>query len=126
MAATLQVSQALAFAYDIDLVNLEIVPDTDENPLAQNLITLKAACMLQTNAAAKAAERGMLIRDDVGAIDTREFARNTLDFLSSGKSYCDIYDEAEKAAIVGAYSTMGTAIVGPIRDYYNSTHRCGR
>ncbi len=119
LASSLYVSEAMGWDYTRDSTNLLIVPDTDDDPTAQNLFTLKAACILQTDEAIKATERGILIKDDVGAVDTRDYASNIIDFLKSGKTYCDLYEEAEQDELRNNSNASVVAIMGPIREYYD-------
>lgn len=129
MVATLQVSQSQDFDYVINVGTSEISPDITEDYAAQNLIALKAACMLQMNEAMTASAGGVMVKDAIGAVDTRNYPTNIIEILRSGKSYCDMYGEAVlDGERNGAYAGA-QAIVGPIRQYWaasGSHHRYGR
>lgn len=118
LVATLQVSQELELGYTISIAGSSITPSIETDQNSQNLICLKAACLIQIDAANKAAEKGMKLKDDVGEIDTRDFSKHIVSILESGRSYCDLYEEARDDYITTGMYTMCTAVVGPIRQYY--------
>jgi len=118
LVATLQVSQDLSLGYGIDISTFSILPSIDADEASQNLIVLKSACLLQINQANSAAENSMLIKDAVGMVDNREFALHIVNLLKSGKSYCDLYQEARRAYALYGPTGLGNgmAIMGPIRN----------
>lgn len=120
LVSTLQVSQELSMGYSIDISTFSILPSTiDDDEPAQNLIILKAACLLQINQANSAAENSMLIKDAVGMVDNREFALHIVNLLKSGKNYCDIYQNNKQTYALYGPNGMGNGIgiMGPIRDF---------
>lgn len=118
LVATLNVSQAMGWEYAIDFTTEEITPSILTDEEAQNLIALKSACILQTGDANKAAEKGYLIKDAIGMVDTRDFAFNIVNILRSGKSYCDMYKDAVNDHMRNNVYKSAQAIVGPIRQWY--------
>ena len=118
LVATLNVSQAMGWDYSVDFTTEEIDPDITEDEEAQNLIALKSACILQTGEANQAAEKGYLIKDAIGMVDTRDFAFNIVNILRSGKSYCDMYKDAVNDHMRNNVYKSAQAIVGPIRQWY--------
>lgn len=117
LVATQIVSQSMELGYTTDFTTAEITPDITTDEEAQNLISLKAACMLQVADAAKAAEKGYLIKDAIGMIDTRNFPGQIIDILRSGKSYCDMYEQAVTDNMQNNIYKSAQAIVGPIRQW---------
>ena len=124
LVGTMQVSQALSLDYIINVQAGTVVPDITGDQTTQNLIVLKSACLIQADAATKASEKGMLVKDAIATVDTRNYANDLINLLKSGKSYCDMYDNAEMdyklyGPTGGGY---GAAIMGPIREYYNANY----
>lgn len=120
LVATLNVSQAMGWDYTVDFSTSEISPDLTIDEDAQNLIALKAACILQSAEANKASEKGYLIKDAIGMVDTRDFAFNIVNILRSGKSYCDMYKEAVNDFMRNNVYKSAQAILGPIRQWYSA------
>ena len=118
--------------YVVDIIAQSILPDpsdvvnstNDENFI--NLICLKAACIIDTGSAIKAANNAIAGKDTSGvSFDLGGVATGTLALLKDG--WCAAYKAALDDHLMGD-GFVSAAVVGPFRTmarnfgYYNSQH----
>lgn len=123
LVAAFQVNREVDFdtAYSINLTAQSISPSPSADEAFLNLMTLKAACMLDRGAAITAANRAIAVRDGSSSVDLRGIAKARLEIAQKG-GYCKAYQEAredfirEQAGIdrTGA-TTAGRAVLSPFR-----------
>jgi hypothetical protein len=110
-------------AYTINIPSITLSPDpvTENDNAFINLVTLKAACLLDMAEARIAAEQGIDISDVGSRIALSGRATNKLALLKAGSGgFCDAYKQAKKEFVLGSMSP-GMAIVSPFRLYAGFT-----
>jgi hypothetical protein len=105
--------------YFVDVVDEVIDPDpvdAEDNDFV-NLMTIKAACIIEANQARIAAKRGVVMRDNTKSIDLSKVADAIIQIWKNG--WCKNYEQAKfDYFLYGSYA-IGAAIVGPFRAYVN-------
>lgn len=119
IVAAYQMVQKLDFTqnFTISINEQTISPDptditggtNDENFI--NLISLKAACIIDTGSATKAANNAFSGKDMVSAWDLRGVATSTLALLEKG--WCAVLDAEIEDYLSG--NLLGLSVMGPIR-----------
>jgi hypothetical protein len=103
--------------YVINIPSIELSPDpTEQSPQDDafvNLVTLKAACLLDTVEARIAAEQGIDISDVGSRIALSGRAGNKIKLLLGG-GYCAAYQLAKKEYLMGSLCP-GMAVMSPFR-----------
>jgi len=105
------------YEYSINIPAIILSPDPVEqgDNVFINLVTLKAACLLDRAEARIAAEQGIDISDVGSRIALTGRATNKLALLKPGSNgFCDAYATAKKEFMLGSL-TPGMAIVSPFR-----------
>lgn len=116
-----QVARMAQFEHNFtgDILAVSISPDPCESETLdlsfQNLIVLRAACMLQQQELKKAAGQSISVKDGPSAIDTRGAATAIIEFLKSGKSFCDDFAASLAQYQADITQVAGAAVMGPIR-----------
>jgi hypothetical protein len=106
------------FSASVD--DVEITPDpTDaatQDDSFVNLVTLKAACILDRADARVAANRAVLVKDGSSAIDLSKISQDKLKLLKQG--WCAVYEDALFSyQYVRTSGAAGAAVLGPFRLY---------
>lgn len=121
-AAAFQVANEMAFAreYEVSVADATIDPDptagdTRDDAFA-NLVTLKAACILDRGAAILAASQAIAVKDGPSAIDLRDRLKGKLRLLEKG-GWCAAYEDAKLEYLTGQAGpgTAGAAVLTPFR-----------
>lgn len=101
--------------YTINIMAITLSPDPIEvgDNAFINLVTLKAACMLDMTETRIAAEQGIDISDVGSRIALSGRAENKIALLKSG-GYCEQYKLAKQAYLFGDMNP-GRAVVSPFR-----------
>lgn len=125
------VTTELSFASDfkVDLQALTIEPSPVDRATTRddnfiNLVTIRAACLIERGETRKAVGQGISIRDGSSAIDLRGTMDGRLKLLEKG--WCAVYEEAKlefQFARVG--SVAGAAILSPFRLFVNNSYSRG-
>ena len=123
LVAAFQVNREvdLDTSYAINLAAQSITPSPATDEAFINLMTIKAACLLDRGAAITAANRAIAVRDGSSSVDLRGIAQARLEIAMRG-GFCKAYQEAredfirEQAGIdrTGA-TTAGRAVLTPFR-----------
>ena len=116
VAAGILVSKEIELAreYVFDIVTPAITPDPviEGDTVAQALLPLKAACMLQQIDFRRALRQGIKVRDGDSAIDTSVTFRGYRDILELGP--CAAYERLRWQIQASAAGAVG-AVLGPNR-----------
>lgn len=127
VAAAYQVYQEIDVEneYTISIASETISPDPMSESGFANLITIKAACIVDRGAAMNAAEEALRVDSHEHYFDSRDRARWRVDLLKKG--WCFTYEESKKDFILNNKNAfLGAAILTPFRlfrrgnGYYNS------
>ncbi len=116
--AGLIVAQEYAFdvTYVFDLQAPEITPDptvaATYDPVASALFSLKAACILNTNAYQSAVGKGIKVRDGDSEVDTTGSFKGYKDIIEVGP--CGSYTKLLKQMTLNKGFGMGRAIFSPV------------
>lgn len=119
VVAAFQVIQQVTFdqAYTLSISNVTIVPDptltATQDDSFVNLVTLKAACIVDRGAAITAANQAIFVRDGSSTIDLREILKGKLALLAKG--WCAVYEEARLEFLTNKQSVAGAAVMTPFR-----------
>lgn len=105
--------------YSIAIVAQTITPDPT-NPTTQddsfvNLVTMKAACIIDHSSAVLAAARAISVRDNGAAVDLRGVFGANLQLLEKG--WCAVYDDTKYKFQADRRGIAGAAIMTPFRLY---------
>ncbi len=105
--------------YEVDVANATIDPDpSDEDTRDENfvnLISLKAACIIDRGAASRVSGQAIRIKDGTSEIDLRAVPAAKLALLKQG-GWCPVYEDAKDSYITGqAGGVVGAAVVSPFR-----------
>ena len=121
-----QTEMAFPVAYTVNVSQLILTPDPTSTAVYPsssrddgfiNLVCLKAACIIDNSEARAAAGKGVKMRDDKKEIDTRNISADKIAILKVG--WCKNYETAKYAYLSGNVQ-VGTAILGPFRQFSNS------
>lgn len=111
-------------AYETDVAAVTITPDpTTTAPRDDwfvNLVTARAACLMDQGAAAKGAGRALRVRELDTELDMTQTGRALLDLLSKGA--CAVYRQLLRDYLTGNQSGLGAAVMGPYRLYSQSRY----
>ncbi len=129
MVAAFQVCGELSeFKYVVDMDNVEIKPDPTKTLTRDdsfvNLVCIKAACIIDTGAAAKAASQAIAVKDGSSAIDLRGALSGRLALLEKG--WCNIFKDAKFSYQTQSIEAAGAAILTPFRLYASNYYASGR
>lgn len=119
VVAAFQVLQQLDFSYDFvtSIGEGEITPDpTDEATKDEsftNLVTVKAACIVDQGSAILAAGRAIAVRDGGSSVDLRGVFGAKLQLLQKG--WCSVYEDAKLEYQAGQVRVAGAAVLTPFR-----------
>jgi hypothetical protein len=126
LVAAFQVLREADFTqdYTIDISEGTIEPDptlaaTKEESFT-NLMTLKAACIMNRGGAAKAASKAILVKEFGTTADLRGAADAMVKLLEKG--WCKTYDEVLTEHKTSG-GTAGAMVMGPVRLYANGVGR---
>jgi hypothetical protein len=122
VVAAKQVSSEAVFDTDFSssVDNVDITPDptlgaAKDDDFA-NLVTLKAACILDRADARVAANRAVLVKDGSSAIDLSKISQDKLKLIEKG--WCAVYADALFSyQYIRTSGTAGAAVLGPFRLY---------
>jgi hypothetical protein len=114
-ANLVQQDAAFSVSYTVSPTTPSISPDPNTDMQFQNLVTLKAACILMRAEAKIAAAKGFYIADQGTTIDSRSAAES---LKNMANSYCDDYNGLLQDYVLTGYGNMGTSIVTPITSRY--------
>lgn len=120
LVAAKQVTAALVFdrAYAASVQNGTLSPDPTLGDAANesfvNLVTLKAACILDRTEASLSARRAIVVRDGSSMIDLSKVAESKVRLIEKG--WCAVYaDAALEYQYRRTQGVAGAAVMGPIR-----------
>lgn len=123
--AALQVANELDFDFTIDVANVTITPDPTEvdtrNEWFINLVTVKAACILDRGAASKAAGQAIRIKDGGSEIDLRGVPMAKIEAIKRG--WCAVYSELRDDYLTGQDTVVGAAVLSPFRAFVGGMSR---
>lgn len=116
--AAFQVASGMKeFEFKVDMVNIDISPDpTDDatlNDSFTNLVCIKAACIVDTGSAAKAAGQAIAVKDGTSSIDLRGALAGKLALLEKG--WCSVFKDAKFNYQVQSIEAAGAAVMTPFR-----------
>lgn len=110
------------FDFKVDIVNSQITPDptavATENDSFVNLACIKAACIVDTGAAAKAASQAISVKDGTSAIDLRGALAGKLALLEKG--WCNVFKDAKFSYQTQSLEAAGAAVMTPFRLFASS------
>lgn len=122
VVAAFQVGQELTFRqkYTAKVSDVDLSPDPTEGPGRDdgyaNLVTIKAACILDRGAAVVAANRAISVKDGSSAIDLREVFGAKLKLLEKG--WCAVYEDERVQHLMGQGGVVtGAVVLSPFRLY---------
>lgn len=121
VVAAFQVLRELTFAqtYTVNIQNQTISPDPTASATLEesfvNLVTIKAACILDRGSAVTAASRAISVRDGGSAVDLRGVFGANLKLLEKG--WCAVYEQEKLAYQAGQTRVAGAAVMTPFRVY---------
>lgn len=121
-ANLVQQDVTLPIVYTVTLVSPTISPDPNTDMPFQNLVTLRAACVLLRAEAKVAAAKGFYVADQGTTIDSRGTATN---INTIANNYCEDYSELLKDYMLTGGGMGGTAIVTPITSKYGNHNYYG-
>lgn len=114
-------------SFSVNVTRVLITPDpTLEATLDEsftNLVTLKAACLLDRSTALAAAGRAIAVRDGSSAVDLRGVFGAKLKLLEKG--WCAVYDDAKLEYQSGQSRVAGAVVLTPFRLYAQSVWHHG-
>jgi len=119
--AAFQVQREVAFAtaYAVSVTDATISPDPTEgdgkDDAFVNLVTQKAACIIDRGGAAIAASRAISVRDGGSAVDLRGVFAGKLALLKQG--WCAVYQDSKREHVSGMGRVAGAAVMTPFRTY---------
>ncbi len=125
IVAAKQVATEMSFTqtFVVSVANATISPDptataTRDNNYV-NLVTIKAACLIDRGATRKMVQQGLYVKDGDSIVDLRALPANQIRLLEKG--WCAVYDN-EKFAYASASlgGTVGAIILGPFRLFADS------
>lgn len=105
--------------YSTSITNSTIMPDPTsprDNGFI-NLISIKAACIVDSGEARAVSGQAITIRDSGSEVALGNIASAKLALLTSKTGWCAAYEEARFAYLAGDVNTAGEAILGPYRIY---------
>lgn len=119
VSAKLLLQQAdFTTVYTISFDTLEVTPDFTISPNIdqpfENLLLLRAACLIDTGETRQAAKRGFSFKDDTQAYDGRGVAAARAEIMKSG-GWCKQYETALEDYQNGLIGEVGAAIISPFR-----------
>lgn len=122
LVACRQVNSEMTFDQDfvINVGNGTLLPDPTIDPNKNdsfiNLVTQKAACILDQSVAVIAAKQAISVKDGASAIDLRGVAKEKIELLKQG--WCAVYRDTKfEYQTILASQTAGAAIMTPFRLY---------
>lgn len=122
LLAAKQVSATLTFdqTFVSNMSALTLSPDptagADKNDSYVNLVTLKAAAVLDRTEASLAARRGIIVKDGSSSIDLSKVSQAKLRLLEKG--WNAVYDDAKfEYQMQRSQSVAGAAVMTPFRLY---------
>ncbi len=130
MVGAFQVLQQLTFnnSYSISIANQTITPDPTVtafyDPSFINLVTMKAACIIDRGAAIVAAQRAISVRDGGSAVDLRGVFQGKLALLEKG--WCAVYEDARLEYQAGKVRVAGALVMTPFRLYAQGGYGLGQ
>lgn len=105
------------FEFVANIANVDISPDPTEpetqNDSYVNLVCIKAACIIDTGSAAKAASQAIAVKDGSSSIDLRGALQGKLALLKEG--WCSVLKEAKYTYQMQLSEAAGAAIMTPFR-----------
>lgn len=122
--AARQVLQEMDFAYPYVVTigdEPDITPDPtdDETPTRDdsfiNLLTIKAACIVDQGAATLAAKQAIAVKDGTSSIDLRTVMLGKLKLLEKG--WCAVYRDTKQEYQANSASIAGAMVMTPFRQY---------
>ncbi len=120
LVAALQVNNSVDFEndYTIDIQTSTLSPDptlaeTKEDAFL-NLMTIKAACIMERGQAIKTASQAISAREFSTSINLTGVAKAKLDLLLKG-GWCAVYEQEVLDHQMSGIGTAGAAILGPFR-----------
>ena len=119
--AAYQVVQQLSFAneYVIRVSTQTISPDPTDDATKDdsfvNLVTQKAACIIDRGSAITAASQAIAVKDGSSAIDLRDVYKGKLSLLKQG--WCAVYEDTKLEYQSGAYAIAGACVMTPFRTW---------
>jgi uncharacterized protein (UPF0210 family) len=112
----------LTDTYRISVANVTMSPDptaaATKNDSFVNLVTLKAACVVDRGVALVGANRAIYVKDGASAIDLRGVSEAKLKLLEKG--WCAVYEDAKFEHQNGLAGAAGAMVLTPFRLYLNS------
>ena len=130
IVAAFQVSYELDFdnTYVINIANSTISPDptltATKDESFTNLVTLKAACILDRGSANIAANRAIAVKDADSAIDLRRIFISKLELLKQG--WCAVYEDTKLEYQMSSNQVAGAAVMTPFRLFaFGNRGYCG-
>lgn len=121
VAAARLVVQELTFDndYAMSVPNVTIAPDPTDAATRDeafiDLVTVKAACVLDRGAAGLAAGQAIMVQDGSSRVDLRDAFKANLSLLEKG--WCAVYAEMAETYANGTYGSYGIAIMTPFRQW---------
>jgi hypothetical protein len=119
--AAFQVEQDADFVndYTVGIATPSIDPDPTDadtlDPSFTNLVTIRAACVLDRGSATSWASKGVLVRSGAETLDTRDSAKNKVALLKTG--WCAVYAEQLLAYEADQNKVAGAMVLTPFRAY---------
>ena len=96
-----------------------IVPDpcddASRDDSFNNLVTIKAACIIDRGAAILATKQGIAVKDGSSSIDLRDVSKGKLALLQSKDGWCSVYEDAKMEYKLGSTRIAGQMVIGPFR-----------
>jgi hypothetical protein len=124
LVAAFQTVQEVDFnaEYTISVPDETITPDPTDAASRDdafiNLVSIKAACLLDRSTAALAVKQGIYAVDGKSAVDLRGVGANKLKLLQLG--WCAVYDDSKLEHESGQSIIAGAAVMTPFRVYATS------
>lgn len=107
--------------YTVNIANETISPDPTLSDTLDdaftNLVTLKAACIIERGSVAQSASQAIAVKDGTSSIDLRGVAQGKLELLKQG--WCAVYEDAKWEHQRGGsgQGVAGEAVLTPFRVY---------
>lgn len=121
VVAAYQVVQQLTFPaeYTIKVSDQIISPDPtvdgSKDDAFINLVTQKAACIIDRGSAITAATQAIAVRDGSSAIDLRSVFAGKLELIKKG--WCAVYQDTKLEYQTGNFGIAGAVVMSPFRSW---------
>lgn len=119
VVAAFQVIRELEFSQDfvVNVAQTSITPDPTATATKDesfvNLVTIKAACIIDRGSAVVAAGRAISVRDGGSSVDLRGVFGAKLQLLQKG--WCAVYEDAKLEYQAGQVRVAGAVVMTPFR-----------